>query len=261
MIQLPDSPRFHVVPLEKVRPRFGKLAARPLYIYLPASALQDQRRRFPVWYCQDGQNIWDDPYCCFGHGGWYLNRIVDELTEAGRIAPVILVGVPNTAARAREYTPGQSFGNILGHPYANYLCDVVKPYVERTFPVKKGRTQAGLLGSSLGGLISLWIAHEFPGLFGHVACLSGAFQVRDSRRQSFLDYVRGRGHQQLRIYLDHGTVKDDAPLTRKLHRLYRQLGWRDGVDLLHFEDSGGEHNERHWRGRVWRALTFLQNLR
>ncbi len=257
MIRLPDSPRFHTVAADRVTPRFGKLAARPLYVYLPEVALHDHRRRFPVLYCHDGQNLWDDPHACFGHGGWYLNRIVDELTQDRKIEPLILVGIPNTAARCREYTPGKSFDDILAHPYANYVCDVVKPYVERRFPAKKGREHAGLLGSSLGGLMSLWIAHEFPGLFGNAACLSGAFQVRDGKRHSFLDYLGHREHQQLHIYIDSGTVKDDAPLTRRLHRLYRQLGWRDGKDLLHFEEPGGEHNERHWRDRVWRALMFL----
>jgi enterochelin esterase-like enzyme len=57
--------------------------------------------------------------------------------------------------------------------------------------------------------------------------------------------------------MDGGTVRDDASLTRKVARLYRRLGWRAGKDLLHYEEAGGQHNERYWRGRVWRALTFL----
>ncbi len=253
----PDLPRFHVVEANKVKPRFGKIAARPLYVYLPEAARHDQRRRFPVLYCHDGQNLWDDPQACFGHGGWYLNRIVDELTDDERIEPLILVGIPNTAARYREYSPGKSFDESLAHPYANYVCDVVKRYVDRHFPTKKDRAHTGVLGSSMGGLVSLWMAHEFPETFGKAACLSGAFQVRDQRRKSFLNYLGGRARQDLHIYIDSGTVRDDTLLTRKVHRLYRQLGWRDGKDLLHYEEPGGEHNERCWRGRVWRALTFL----
>lgn len=256
-MQLPDSPRFYVVEAEKVRPRFGKLATRPLYVYLPEVALQDHRRRFPVLYCHDGQNLWDDPHACFGHGGWYLNRIVDALVDDEEIEPLILVGIPNTAARYREYAPGKSFNESLAHPYANYVCDVVKHYVDQNFPTKKDRGQTGLLGSSLGGLVSLWMAHEFPETFSKVACLSGAFQIRDRNRKSFLNYLRARERQDLSIYIDSGTVRDDAPLTRKLHQLYRRIGWEDGKDLLHYEDVGGEHNERCWRDRVWRALVFL----
>jgi enterochelin esterase-like enzyme len=257
MTQLPDSPRFHVIDADALRPRFGKLAARPIYVYLPEAAEQDHRRRFPVVYCQDGQNIWDDPHCCFGHGGWCLNHTADHLAREGKIEPVILVGIPNSDARYRDYTPVRSFQDALDHPYANFVCDVVKRYVDRHFPAKKDRHDTAVLGSSLGGLVSLWMAHELPETFSKAACLSGAFQVRDRTGKSFLNYLSERQHQHLQIYLDAGTVQDGATLTRKVYRRYRELGWRDGEDLLHHEEQGAEHNERYWRERVWRALVFL----
>ncbi len=257
MIQFPESSRFHIIEAARVRPRFGKLHARDVYVYLPVAAEQDRRRRFPVLYCQDGQNLWDDPHCCFGHGGWYLNRIVDELVAHGKMEPVILVGIPNTDQRYREYTPGKSYFDLSEHAYANYLCDVVQPYVERHFAVKKGRPHTGLLGSSLGGLISLLVAHHYPHLFGKVACLSGAFEIKDRQRKSFMDFLWECDRQDVRVYLDAGTVRDGAPLTRKVRDIYMALGWEPGKNLLHHEEPGGEHNERYWRDRVWRALTFL----
>jgi enterochelin esterase-like enzyme len=256
-MQLPQSSRFHIVNAEKVRPRFGRLSARPIYVYLPEEAERDHRRRFPVLYCQDGQNLWDDPHACFGHGGWYLNRIVDELASDDRIEPVILVGIPNSEERYRDYTPRRSFNEILDHPYANFLCDVVKPYVDRHFPTKRDRNHTGLLGSSLGGLVSLWMAHKLPEVFSRVACLSGAFQVRDRQRASFVQFLSCIDHQKLRVYIDSGTVDDGATLTHKVAATYRLRGWRDGVDLMHFEQRGAEHNERYWRDRVWHALVFL----
>lgn len=257
MIRLPDSSRFHVIDAEKVRPRFGLISSRPLYVYLPEAAAHDQRRRFPVLYCQDGQNIWDDPHCCFGHGGWYLNRIVDELTVAGRIEPVILVGIPNSEQRYRDYTPRKSFDVVLDHPYANYVCDVVKRHVDRHFPAKRDRRNTALLGSSLGGLVSLWMAHQLPETFAKVACLSGAFQVRDKRGESFAAFLARRDHQALRIYVDCGTIRDGAAKSRKVRDVYAQRGWREGFDFHYREEPGAEHNERFWRERVWRALEFL----
>lgn len=257
MIRLPDSPRFHIIDEARVLPRFGKLAARPIYVYLPEISRHDHRRRFPVLYCHDGQNIWDDPHCCFGHGGWCLNQIADQLTRDGKIEPVILVGIPNTHSRVREYTPGKTYDDILSHPYANYVCDVVKRYVDRTFPTKKDRKHTALMGSSLGGLITLWMAHKLPETFGKAACLSGAFQFKDRAGKSFADFLKRRNHQNLRIYLDCGTIRDGAPLTRKVHQIYRARGWREGKDLHYFEDRGAEHNEKYWRARVWRALIFL----
>lgn len=256
-MRFPESPRFHFVPRERLKPRFGSIHARDVYVYLPQAALQDARRRFPVLYCQDGQNIWDDPEACFGHGGWCLNRTVDDLTATGQIEPVILVGIPNTTDRKQEYTAGRSYADLRDHAYANYLCDVIKPYVERHFPARKDRRVTGLLGSSLGGLISLLIAHHYPQMFGRVACLSGAFECKDREGKTFLDFLWECGRQDLRIYLDAGTIRDGAPWTRKVRDIYLALGWETGRDLFHYEDVGAEHNERFWRARVWRALTFL----
>lgn len=256
-MQFPDSPRFHIIEAGKVRPRYGKIAPRPIYVYLPIEVEQDHRRRFPVIYCQDGQNIWDDPHACFGHGGWYLNRVCDELTASGKMEPAILVGIPNSDERYRDYIPRRSFEEILDHPYANFVCDVVKRYVDRHFPAKTDRHHAALLGSSLGGLVSLWMAHRLPETFGNAACLSGAFQVRDRRGESFAQFLSRREHQRLRIYLDCGTVQDGLSLTRKVRATYLKQDWREGTDFCYHEEKGAEHNERCWRDRVWRALEFL----
>jgi len=238
------------------------LPSRPLYLYLPEKALQDRRLRFPVLYCQDGQNLWDDPNCCFGHGGWYLNRTLDRLTRSGRIQPTILVGIPHGGGDRRmvEYTPGNSFEHSRSHPYTNYICRVVKPYIDKEYPTKKGRSHALLMGSSLGGLISLWIAHQHPELFSGAACLSGAFEVRDSQGNTFMDFLRRQQRKDLRVYLDAGSVQDAAGLTRKVRDIYLNLGWERHVDLFHFEQKGGRHNEYYWRKRVWRALRFLLRI-
>ena len=260
-MRFPDSSRFHIINADRVRPRYGKLSLRPLYVYLPEAAEHDRRRRFPVVYCQDGQNIWDDPHCCFGHGGWCLNLTADQLAREGKIEPVILVGIPNSDERYRDYTPRKSFDHILDHPYANFVCDVAKRYVERHFPARKQREHTALLGSSLGGLVSLWMAHKLPETFSKAACLSGAFQLKDRQRKSFPEFLTTCEHQALRIYLDSGTVDDGSALTRKVAALYRTRGWRDGVDLQHVEEKRAEHNERFWRERVWRALVFLFGTR
>src|SRR5574337_1289138 len=109
-MRFPDSPRFHVVEL----PPGGKLSPRPIYVYLPEEAERNRRRRFPVLYCQDGQNIWDDPDCCYGHGGWCLNHIADQLAHEGKMEPVILVGIPHGDERYRELSPGKNYFDVTG---------------------------------------------------------------------------------------------------------------------------------------------------
>jgi hypothetical protein len=72
-----------------------------------------------------------------------------------------------------------------------------------------------------------------------------------------VEFVRERDHQDLRIYLDCGTVQDGMRQSRGIHEAYLSRGWRERDDLLYYEDKGGEHNEQCWRDRVWRGLTFL----
>ena len=114
-----------------------------------------------------------------------------------------------------------------------------------------------VMGSSLGGLVALWMAHKLPETFGKAACLSGAFQVRDRQKKSFVEFVKEREHQDLRIYLDCGTVHDGIRQSRQVREAYLSRGWREKEDFLYFEDKGGEHNERYWRERAWRSLAFL----
>jgi enterochelin esterase-like enzyme len=257
MIRLPESPRFHVLELDDFPRSPRAVPKRPIYVYLPEAALQSRRKKFPVLYCHDGQNLWNDPQACRGHGGWYINEIVDLLAADKKIEPVIVVGIPHGRSRYREMMPVRSFAERARHPYSDFICRVVKPAVERNFPARKGAGAAALMGASLGGLVSLWMAHRNPAVFGGVACISGSFNLRAGDGSAFADYLRNQKRGGLRVYVDSGTVDDDADLTREVAETYVMLGWKVGRNLEYFVDEGGEHNERFWRHRLWRPLTFL----
>ena len=116
------------------------------------------------------------------------------------------------------------------------------------------------MGSSMGGVISLQAAMLRPDVFGEAACLSSAFLFEDGADRDYFDLVRARGKQAVRLYLDSGTAgeqEDGALKTRAMVALLKEQGWREGRDLEHFEDAGAAHNERAWRGRLERPLTFL----
>jgi hypothetical protein len=101
------------------------------------------------------------------------------------------------------------------------------------------------------------MAHKFHETFSKAACLSGAFQFKDRRGESFLGFLSRRDHQHLKIYLDCGTVHDGVALSRKVSAMYLRRGWREGDDFSYHEEKGAAHNEKCWRDRVWRALVFL----
>jgi enterochelin esterase-like enzyme len=236
------------------------LLPRDVYIYLPPGYDRDQGKRYPVLYMQDGQNCWDDPTEPFGHGGWCVNAAADAMIAAGRIRPFIAVGLASTPDRMSEYGPGPDICSNGGQAYIRHMADDVKPMIDGTYRTLRGPQDTAVMGSSMGGLISMQAALQNPETFGHAACLSPAFFITDAQGRTYGDLVRSVGKVPVRLYLDSGTAgpkQDGAPETRQMVTLLRTTGWRDGEDLLHFEDAGAAHNERAWRGRLEKPLLFL----
>ncbi len=260
MVTRPDKEKGRIELIPKVQPAKGSMRRRDLYVYLPPGYGSGGHRRFPVLYMHDGQNCWDDPVHPFGHGGWQVNRIADRLIHEGLVEPFIVVGIPNTPERQLEYGPGEDIFSADGHTYLQFLIDTAKPTIDSRYPTRLGPEDTALMGSSMGGNISLQAALLRPDIFGAVGCLSPALQFKDRHDQGYFDLLEKIGRVPVKIYLDSGTAgrgQDGAPLTRRLGEALIQQGWREGHDLLRFEDAGAEHNERAWRARVFRPLTFF----
>ena len=259
-IVAPDPKRGRIELIPEVKPTPGELQPRELYVYLPPGYDRDSERRYPVLYLHDGQNCWDDPRDPFGHGGWYLNVTADRMIAAGEVEPFIAVGIPNTAERMAEYGPGKDVFSSAGHAYLQYLLRDVKPTIDRCYRTQPGPQTTAIMGSSMGGIISLQAGLLHPEVFGQVGCLSPALRFRDEAGQGYFELLARVGKVPVRIYLDSGTGganQDGAPDTRRLAQALHAAGWRDNEDFMHFEAEGAEHNERAWRARVDKVLAFL----
>jgi enterochelin esterase-like enzyme len=240
------------------------LEPRPVWVWLPPGYGLEPLRDYPVLHMLDGQNAFDDPINPFGHGGWHVNTAAESLIAEGRIEPFILVAVPNSPRRMWEYGPGENILQGADHAYARYLIDDVMPAVNKRFRTLTGPEHTSLMGSSMGGLISLFLAYHHPDVFGQATCLSPAFMITDPQDQSYEDLVAANGKRPIRIYLDSGTAgarEDGAPGTRAMRDRLIELGWTLGEDLVWHQEEGAEHTERAWRERVWRPLTFLYGTR
>lgn len=278
------------------KPRIARL-------YLPPSYDAAPSRRYPVLYVHDGQNIFNSAGmdCCFGWGSWALNKTVDALIASHQMEEIIVVGLDNSAHRYLEYRgpaypytkeqlaalsrkPPAAGDDTVFHNYSRFLIEELKPTIDREFRTLTDAGHTGILGASLGGIASLAIAWQNPRTLGLAASLSGSIQIE---RRHFLQNIVGtyRGNKKpIRIYLDSGvadyTGDDDGRRhTSAFAEELRRIGWRDGIDLVHFVDDyrlsdeemahaglpaskwaeahRGQHNEFYWRLRVWRALVFL----
>jgi predicted alpha/beta superfamily hydrolase len=216
-----------------------------------------------VLYLQDGQNLFD-PATAFAGNDWKADLTADAAIRAGAIEPLILVGVYNTGVRRiSEYTPTRDPRIHKGGKatrYAQMMAREIKPFIDHEYRTRKGATNAGVGGSSLGALVSLMAALTYPKVFGKVAMLSPSVWWDE---HAILPLVESWTRpERPRIWLDAGTAEGSNPGkvvadARLLRDAFLAKGWRDGLDLCYEETEGAGHNEAAWAERFGRVLECL----
>ena len=248
-----ETPKYLDSPLKE-------FPGRMIRVWLPPG-YGDGKRRYPVVYCHDGQNIFDPggPF-----GSWSADKVAGEEMKAGRVRPAILVGIDNTPDRVREYLPpgdvvpeGRSAAGEKGRAdlYARYLLQVVKPYVDQKFRTWSDRENALVLGSSMGGVVSQYLLESHGDVFGGAGVFSPAYWASPKFFAASLGETKPPG----RIYLDMGT-REGRSYWPDVLRIYQH--WVAGGAVIFREvwfqpGMGAEHNEKAWRERLPAALRFL----
>lgn len=220
-------------------------------------------------YVQDGQNLFD-PAAMWG--GWRLQ----ESAPPG----MLIVGIDNTPDRMDEYThvsdviDGTPYGGD-GDAYAAFLQDTVRPLADATWGEPP---TVGLMGSSLGGLISFHVADRYPGEYAFAASLSGTMGWGSigSQNETMIQRYAAAGHRSTALYLDSGGqggscadadgdgTNDDDPSSAdnycenaQLRDVLAAVGYGFEEDLWHWHEPGAGHNEAAWADRVWRPLALF----
>jgi len=231
-----------------------------LLVYLPPMYETEGERRFPVLYMQDGQNLFD-PETSFIKGNyWRMGETADALAEAGAIEPLIIVGIYNAGVRrVDEYTPVEDKRLGGGHAdaYGRMLVEELKPFIDEHYRTLPGAECCGMGGSSLGGLVSLYLGLRYPMIFSGLAVMSPSVWWRN---RTILKTVAALAEKPaLRIWLDIGTKESTRALpdARALRDALIRKGWQLGEDLAYFEVEGGEHTESAWAERAGPMLQFL----
>lgn len=240
---------------------------RDIYVYLPRT-YKDERRRYPVLYMHDGQNLFDESTSYAGE--WRVDETMERLSHIGIEA--IVVGVPNMEKeRLLEYSPfdDKRFGPGRGDRYLSFLADTVKPLIDRDFRTLDERRHTGVMGSSMGGLISLYAFFRRPRVFGFAGVMSPSFWYAN---RAIYAYVEAAPYIPGRIYLDVGTREYGGSVTekaarrqsrrhyagvRRMKRILVKKGYRLRRELLVVEERGAGHNEPAWARRLPMALQFL----
>lgn len=221
---------------------------RAIQVYLPPSYYRSPKA-YPVLYFQDGQNIFNRATSFLGVA-WEVDESLEKLGPRGYEA--IAVGIHNTGqARMAEYNP---FNGGRGAAYLDFVMHTVKPLIDSTFRTLPDREHTGMVGSSLGALISLFAFFHAPHVFGQVGALSPALWPG---RGAIYDYVRYAPFYPGKIYLDHGTREFSA---QPMRDLLRQKGYADqgrARRLKYVVKRGARHTEAAWAKRVPGLVRFL----
>lgn len=256
---------------------------RRVDVWLPPQYDEQENGRFPTLIMHDGQNLFD-PAHAYGGVTWGVAAALARLIAAGNVPPTIIVGVWNAGElRWPEYLPqrpfatpagqqqldnirqefSEKFGTAVAAPHAdnylNFLVRELKPFMDASYRTRPGREHTFIMGSSMGGLISLYALCEYPDLFAGAGCLSTHWPAV---RGVILPYL----HTQLpapgrhKLYFDYGTVGLDAayePHQLAVDALLHKRGYTPEKDWLTRKFPGADHNEAAWQERVHIPLTFL----
>ena len=207
-----------------------------MLVYLPPGYVTGKNERYPVLYLQDGQNLFDGLTSFIPGQEWRVDETAEAMIASGKIAPLIVVGINNAGKdRINEYTPTEDATRKMGGKadlYGRMLVEELKPFIDSHYRTKKGGQYTGLGGSSLGGLVSLYVALKYPNVFGRAAVVSPSVWFADKQ---IVHYVEALSRKpKVRIWQDIGTregrTTEDARQTVDDSRLLKaallKKGWK-----------------------------------
>lgn len=232
---------------------------RDLIVYVPEGYEEDAGKRYPVLYLQDGQNLFD-PETSFGGVDWKVDKTAEMLIAHRAIRPLIVVGIYNTGEqRVSEYTPTRDpkHGGGFADLYGGMLTEEIKPFIDGQYRTQQSAHHTAVGGSSLGGLVSLYLGLQYSGVFGKLAVMSPSVWWNKRAIVKFLDEFDAK--PDLRIWLDIGTAEGAKAVSdaRRLRDKLMGLGFAQGEDLMYCEAQGAKHTEAAWAERVGPMLQYL----
>lgn len=252
---------------------------RNVDVWLPEG--YSKQKKYAVVYMHDGQMLFDSTKT-WNRKEWQVDEVFSSLLKAKKIKDCIVVGIWNTEKdRIAEYMPtkiwellpdsqaivfSEKYCNhkgALGDNYLKFIVEELKPLIDKTFPTLPDKENTVIMGSSMGGLISLYAVCEYPEVFGNAVCMSTSWlSFIDSRIPlAILQYLSRNlpspGGQ--RLYMDYGTGESSPGFEASqkfVDFMIRVNGWDEKFfQSLVFE--GAVHDEVSWSKRLHVPVEFV----
>ncbi len=250
-------------------------SVRHVDVWCPPGYTDADEIRYPVLYMHDGQNLFDSALS-YGGVDWSVHETITRLLQGRTIRAAIVVGVWNSAQRWRDYMPRRPLarpearsllrqfrreqgGGPLSDRYLRFLVRELKPWIDAHYRTLPDRPDTFVMGSSMGGLISLYALCEHPQVFGGAGCLSTHWPAGGDLLVDAMGAALPKAGMH-KLYFDYGTATLDSnyePYQKRMDVLGAAAGYTPGKDWLSCQFPGAEHSERAWRARVHIPLQFL----
>lgn len=235
-------------------------------VYLPPGHDRAKRESYPLLFLQDGNNMFDAQTAFCGNE-WRMDEALEALIRAGKIRPVVAVAVYNDEHRVDAYTfcrdPKHGAGG-KADLYLKCLIAEIRPFVAARYRARADRAGTAILGSSLGGLLSLYAAWRCNETFGMAGVVSPSVWWAN---RAILKVMAHRPARGTRLWIDMGTnegtetAPDGTPVSladaRMVRDRLRDLGFAEPADYRYEEIPGGTHSEGAWAERVPRILMYM----
>lgn len=254
--------------------------ARHVDIWLPDG--YPSGKPYKVLYMHDGQMLFDAS-TTWNKQAWNVDASLAELIAKKAVANTIIVGIWNNGKfRHSEYFP-QKFLTTVGEPlrsqfikdylqnkpqsdnYLKFIVQELKPYIDQHYATRPEKEHTAMMGSSMGGMISVYAMNEYPEVFGSVAGVSIAWismgKPNFELPLAAFNYLQRRlaSPDNHRLYMDHGTTEMDqwyGTYQQFVDEIVRDKGYTSANwETRQFPHTG--HNENDWARRVAIPLQFL----
>lgn len=240
-------------------------------------------KKYPVVYMHDGQNLFD-ANSTWNHQAWEIDSVMGMLIVENKIRSAVVVGIHSVDTtrigdlmpeRVVEITPPGEVrdfidmmcrGQYRADEYLSFIVNTLKPIIDTHFSTLTDRKSTSIMGSSMGGLISIYGVTEYPEVFGAAVCMSthwtGAIgdnaDFPTAMKYYLMDKFPRNGDYLL--YFDNGDCSYDSqyiPAYELMNSLFDFLGYHEGEKLKTGIFQGHSHSEQSWSQRVEIPLEFL----
>lgn len=227
---------------------------RRIWVYLPPD-YEESQMNYPVLYMHDGQNLFDS-FTSFS-GEWEVDETLNDLAEQGIQVPIV-IGIDNGGGhRLDEYSAwvNSQYGGGEGRGYMEFIVETLKPYIDENYRTLSDKDNTGLMGSSLGGLISQFGVFQHSDVFTKAGLFSPSYWYSDSIWAFTQENAHSFGQ---RIYQLAGSLEGDDMVQdmEMMHDNLLSYGFSN-EQLVSKVVVGQGHNEAFWRSEFEEAYLWL----